>query len=223
MTDILTVTHERPEFAPWASFVVGRMSGVSSWIVVDSSETPAPELWQGVKYLHAPLANIPEKRNLALAMSSAEWIMWQDDDDWSHPQKGKILRAINPEADIAGSLYTWFVDLHTREVERHGRERGLPFLNTIIARRELAQAVQFNEAQTRGSDIAWLDQLCQNRDVATARLPVSFILCHDKNIGNTRDAHNYKYSINDISNVVGRKAWGKTTSNMTALARRIWS
>ena len=223
MTDILTVTHERPEFAPWASFVVGRMSGVGNWIVIDSSEVARPELWQGAKYLHAPLANIPEKRNLALAMSSSDWIMWQDDDDWSHPHKADILRAINPEAGIAGSLYTWFVDLHTREVERHGRERGLPFLNTIIARRELAQAVKFNETITRGSDIAWLDQLCQNQDIATARLPVSFLLCHDKNIGNKRTIHSYKYPLTDIRDAVGRKAWGKTTSNMTALARRIWS
>jgi len=188
-------------------------------IIVDSSAEVFAREQSDVRVVAAPGANVPAKRNIALAEAAGDALTWLDDDDWRHPDSAAVLAALLDGAPVAGGRWSWFVDLATGQTRRFCDRRGLLFacllLDTAVAR-----AVAFDERLTRGSDAVWLETLLQ-RPFAYTYDPLVFFLCHERNLGNIADAHTFNRGIDDISYTVGRRAWGKTTGALTALRERL--
>jgi len=106
-------------------------------------------------------------------------------------------------------------------VKRLGATKGVPYLNSTINRREAGVQVAWGESVAVASDALWLETLCQQPYVS-ARLPLTYLLNHDRNIINTARGK-YRYGLDDIRDTVGRAAFGQSLSRMRALAGALWS
>ena len=217
----LCVTHERPEFMPWLLWNFERQTYPNKeLIIVDSSERPFAR--KHARVIHAPGANIPKKRNIALTEASGEYITWLDDDDWAHPGRLETLAGLLGDRDaVAGGRWSWFVNLKTLEVERFCDRTGVLFacmlVNTAVAR-----AVPFDEGEIRGSDLTWRETiLTQNAHTFTYD-PLAFFLCHTRNIGNTAVIHSFNRPFDDIAESVGTADLGDTMRQLDSLRNRLW-
>lgn len=218
---ILTVTHNRPEFMPWLLWNYARQNWRDKeLIVVDSSDTPVMFAREHVTVIHAPGANVPTKRNIALATASGDAITWLDDDDWRHPASlPRLAAGFDRETAVSGGRWAWFMDLRGGQVNRFCDRRGLLF-GCVLVDTAVAQAVRFDETETRGSDLTWMTAVLQ-RPFAFTYDPLSFFLCHDRNLGNLAAVHQFNRDIDDVKTAVG-KAWPGTGRQLAALRRRLW-
>jgi glycosyltransferase involved in cell wall biosynthesis len=218
---ILTVTHERPEFIPWLLWNFERQIWHDKeLIVVDSSDAPTISDQPGVTVIHAPGANVPAKRNIALDAASGDAITWLDDDDWRHPQSLiRLAAGFSATVAVSGGRWSWFVDLATGRVNRFCDRRGLLF-NCSLVETAVAQAVRFDESEARGSDLTWMAEILK-RPFAFTYDPLCFFLCHDRNLGNLASIHHFNREIDDIKEMVGG-VWPGTGRQMAALRRRLW-
>ena len=219
----LCVTHERPQFIPWLLWNFERQTWPDKeLIIVDSSETPAAVFARehpDVRVVAAPGANVPAKRNIALAEAAGDAITWLDDDDWRHPDSAAVLAALLDGAPVAGGRWSWFVDLATGQTRRFCDRRGLLFA-CLLLDTSVARAAAFDERLERGSDLPWLTAVLQ-QPFAYTYDPLAFFLSHDRNLGNGTAGHTFNRGLDDISYTVGRRAWGKTTGALTALRGRL--
>jgi glycosyltransferase involved in cell wall biosynthesis len=215
---VLVVTENRPAFMPWLLRQYERMAWPDKeLILVDSSQTAVGLVTAEATILHAPGANIPTKRNIALAAATGDAITWMDDDDWAHPERLEILAAAMGSGEAAGSRFMWFADLNDR-CRRFITRRML--FGSLLVRTATAQSLpRFDEAQTRGSDLAWMQSLGDIGVVVDT--PLTFSLCHDRNISNPARRHRFNREIGDIRQLVGQEAWGQTDQRLRELRERI--
>ena len=222
---LLTVTHNRPDFWPWLAYNVNRLEwpGELEWVVVGSGPEDGglmAEVEGVTRYIDAPGANIPEKRNLAMAEATGDFVAWIDDDDWQHPQRLTILHDLLTEAGAAGSTFVWFVDVarQRHQVRRFRLKR--PLFNSLLVRSDVATAVPFDTGVAQGSDIEWTKRVLAAGS-AVYRPPLTFLLCHNANIGNRRTRRQFNRPLDDIRQMIGREAWGRTGMELTALRKRL--
>lgn len=217
---VLTVTQDRPEFLPWLLWNYERQKWADKeLILVDSSKKPAK--LAGVKVIHAPGANVPAKRNIALEAAKGDAITWLDDDDWRHPQSLiRLVAGFDRETAIAGGRWSWFMDLATGQVKRYCDRRGLLF-NCLLVDTAVAQAVHFDETEARGSDVTWMGELLK-RPFAYTYDPLCFFLCHDRNLGNVAARHIFNRELDDAQRTIGISAWSGTAKQLAALRERLW-
>lgn len=218
---VLTVTHNRPEFTPWLRWNYERQIWRDKeLIIVDSSEKPAKAITPDVTVIHAPGANVPTKRNMALDTATGDAITWLDDDDWRHPRSLiKLVTGFSRETAVSGGRWAWFMDLATGRVNRFCDRRGLLF-GCLLVDTAVARSVRFDESEERGSDLTWMESLLKRPFVFTYD-PLSFFLCHDRNLGNLAAAHQFNRELDDVVGAVGN-AWPGTGRQLTALRRRLW-
>ena len=189
-------------------------------IVVDSSERPATIARPGITVIHAPGANVPAKRNIALQAATGDAITWLDDDDWRHPDSLKIMAVgLDAETAVSGGRWAWFVDLATGNTRRFCDRRGV-LAACVLIDTAVAQTVRFDEDEIRGSDIAWMDEILK-RPFAFTYEPLSFFLCHDRNLGNAASIHHFNRGLDDIEHMTGA-AWRGTPRQLDALRGRLW-
>lgn len=222
---ILTVTQDRPEFLPWLYWNFSRLDWPEKeLVIIDSSATavPASKRKPAAFYHHAPGANVPSKRNMALAAARGDFITWLDDDDWRHPDWARIVAGLATGTGIAGGRSAYFVDLFGDQCRRFIQRQGLLFASIMVAT-ELATAVQFDETVERGSDLDWMAQLLNGRKFQFTYEAASLFLCHDRNIGNQRGAHYFNQKRAEIINGqdIGPAAWDDTDDQIAALAKRL--
>lgn len=221
---ILTVTENRPEFMPWLLWNFERQNWPDKeLIIVDSGAGPVEVFAHKhpIAVIHAPGANVPEKRNIALQAATGDAITWLDDDDWRHPDSLPILAAgLDGKTAVSGGRWAWFLELATGRVRRFNNRRAVNFA-CLLAETAVAQEVRFDERLTRGSDVAWMDAILRH-PYASTLAPLSMFLCHDRNLGNTAVNHRFNRDIDDAKSIIGREAWGRTGMELTALRGRLW-
>ena len=222
---ILTVTQDRPEFLPWLYWNFSRLDWPEKeLVIIDSSATAvAPSKRKPATfYHHAPGANVPAKRNMAMAAATGDFITWLDDDDWRHPDWAYCVAGLATETGIAGGRSAYFVDLFGDKCRVFHQRQGLLFAS-LMAARELATAVPFDESIERGSDLDWMARLLNGRGYQFTYEAASLFLCHDRNMGNQRFSHYFNRPRAEIANTqaVGPYAWGDTDDQIAALAKRL--
>jgi glycosyltransferase involved in cell wall biosynthesis len=218
----LTITHNRPEFIPWLLWVFDSQRHTDKrLIIVDSSDDPLVVDRADVEVIRTANNNVAYKRNLALdAATGTEAVAWFDDDDWSHPDRLSLLAGRLENAAWAGTQWGWFVDLKTRAVRRYAN-RKTPTFNSGLFRYDAVSGVRFDENITRGSDIAWLENVA-NMPFVGGYDPLQFWLCHNRNLGNTAVVHYFNRDFSDIMDMVGRADLTTTRSQLTALRERVY-
>lgn len=219
----LCVTQDRPEFMPWLLWNYDRQAWPDKeLVIVDSSETPFATKQKDVRIIPAPGANVPAKRNIALREAAGEYVTWLDDDDWRHPDSAKDLLAVmaENEVDMAGGRVAWFVDLLSEGSKRLVMRREFLFAAALV-KTSVARSVAFEEDIERGSDIAWIDILIQSQSFAFSYECPSLFLCHDSNLGNRIQLHHFNRRLSDAQEVIGKKAWGKTSEQLKQLRERL--
>ena len=218
----LTITHNRPEFIPWLLWVFDSQRHTDKrLIIVDSSDDPLTVDRADVEVIHTAVNNVAYKRNLALdAAAGTEAVAWFDDDDWSHPDRLSLLAGRLENAAWAGTQWSWFVDLKTRAVRRYAN-RKTPTFNSGLFRYDAVSGVRFDENITRGSDIAWMENVA-NMPFVGGYDPLQFWLCHNRNLGNTASVHYFNREFSDIMDMVGRADLTTTRSQLTALRERVY-
>lgn len=218
----LCVTHERPEFMPWLLWNFDRQTYPNKeLIIVDSSKRPFARKHPRVRVIHAPDANIPQKRNIALAEAGGDFITWLDDDDWAHPTRLQTLADLIGHNTLAGGRWSWFVDLQTTAVTRFCDRTGVLFA-CLLAKTAVARAVPFDESEIRGSDLTWRETILAQNAYAFTYDPLAFFLCHDRNSGNVATAHTFNRPFDDVVDLVGTADLGDTIHQLEALKSRLW-
>lgn len=222
---VLCVTHERPEFIPWLLWNFSRLNwSDKELVVIDSSEKSLTKTARkGIDhYHHTPGANVPAKRNMAMRVASGDFITWLDDDDWRHPEwANAVTPLITNDTRVAGGRATWFVNLFEPECRRWFQRSRVLFASVLVDT-AVAQSIPFNEGIERGSDIDWMDRLfADSREFAFTFSVPSMFLCHDRNMGNTHFAHHFNRPLADAEAEIGKKAWGDTSKQIEALAKRL--
>lgn len=218
----LCVTENRPDFMPWLLWNFQRQKYPNTeLVIIDGSKTPyKPGKTKGVRVVHAPGLNIPQRRNLALQEAKGDLMAWFDDDDWYHPNRLNFLsQLITDETPAAGPKLAWFVNLFTLGVKQFVMRRGV-LHSGLVARTDAARSIRFDEGQERGSDIDWLNELQARHKVAETFEVPSFFLCHDQNAGNLASVHQFNRDMMAITSVV-QCAWQDTTSQLEALRGRV--
>jgi len=190
-------------------------------VIVDSSPSPYLSDRPDVRVIRAPPGtNVPAKRNLALAAATGTLVAWFDDDDWHHPQRLALLAEAlfaDPRVGFAGGTRSFFVDLHG-DTCRSYEGYGTIIFNGAGFRREIAQAVRFNEAQRRASDTGWMQALSArggHRVVAPQIL--SAWLSHEQNISNDRRRWRFPLPLSTLRGEIGAAMWGDTDERIAAL------
>jgi glycosyltransferase involved in cell wall biosynthesis len=221
----LAITHERPAFMPWLLWNYSKQTyGDKHLIIVDSSPAPLATKQPDVTVIATDSNSVPYKRNLAIQAARAggfDAIAWFDDDDWSHPERLTYTAQMltdNPEWVMAGTQWSWFVNVFTQQVKRFC-DRKRPLFTGSLYR--LDGLPEFDETIARGSDTDWLGRI-EGQAGGTFE-PLIFMLCHDKNMGNTTAAHGgtFNRELADVRDTVGRRDYGRTLSNMNDLRRRL--
>ena len=134
----LCVTHERPQFIPWLLWNFERQTWPDKeLIIVDSSETPAAVFARehpDVRVVAAPGANVPAKRNIALAEAAGDAITWLDDDDWRHPDSAAVLAALLDGAPVAGGRWSCVTSLigPPADATERAHARALALLDRVV-------------------------------------------------------------------------------------------
>lgn len=218
----LCVTHERPQFIPWLLWNFDRQVWPDKeLIIVDSSAEVFAREHPNVRIVAAPGANVPTKRNIALAEAAGDAITWLDDDDWRHPDSaGDLAALLDGETAVAGGRVTWFVNLFSEETRRLIMRRGVLFA-AMLVETAVARSVAFDEAIEKGTDIIWMDALLESNRFAFSYEAPSLFLCHDRNMGNGAYRHHFNGPLSDPQKVIGRKAWGDTTKQLRQLRGRL--
>lgn len=211
LVSVLTVSN-RPKFYEWCAWNVGRQSYTNiEWIFMPSwSKTSVAAL-----------------RNRAVAAAHGEYIVWQDDDDWMHPDKvGSLVSMIEHElmgaakpAVYAGWDHGHFFDLQTRKATLF---RGAhPLFCAAIYRRDAVELIRFTDSLTEDTD--WL-HLMETR-FGPAAVPLSRLdwvhslwLQHGYNI-NTRPTTGYDMFVDDLG--LSKAEWGTTTEQLRRLEQRL--
>lgn len=217
----LCVTHERPQFMPWLLWNFNRQAWPDKeLIIVDSSAEVFAREQSDVRVVAAPGANVPAKRNIALAEAAGDVITWLDDDDWRHPDSAAVLEPLLDGAAVVGGRVTWFVNLFSEETRRLVVRRGVLFAAMLVDT-AVARSVAFDESIEKGTDIIWMDALLAANQYAFDYDAPSMFLCHDRNMGNGAYRHHFNGPLSDPQGVIGRKAWGDTTKQLRQLRGRL--
>lgn len=221
----LTITHERPAFMPWLLWNFEKQTHEDKHlIVVDSSQPPLTTKRGDVTVVYTDNNNVAYKRNLAMQAArdgGFDAIAWFDDDDWSHPERlayNAQMLIDHPEAVMAGTQWAWFVDVFSQRIRRFC-DRKRPLFTGSLYR--LDGLPLFDETIARGSDTDWINRI-EGQVIGTFE-PLIFMLCHDKNMGNTTAAHGATFNrgLDDVLDMVGRRDYGRTLGNLNELRRRL--
>jgi glycosyltransferase involved in cell wall biosynthesis len=221
----LTITHERPAFMQWLIWNFEKQTYEDKHlIIIDSSQPPLTTKRNDVTVVCTDNNNVAYKRNLAMQAArdgGYDAIAWFDDDDWSHPKRLAYtaqMMADHPEAVMAGTQWSWFVDVFSQRVKRFC-DRKRPLFTGSLYR--LDGLPLFDETIARGSDTDWLNRI--EGQIGGTFEPLLFMLCHDTNMGNTTAAHGATFNrgLGDIVDLVGRRDYGRTLSNLNELRRRL--
>ncbi len=221
----LCVTEDRAAFLPWLLWNFDKQSWPARELVIVDSSGTAPSLPErdDVRLLRMPLrATVGRKRNRALAEARGELVTWFDDDDWQHPEKlARLVAALAPDRVLTGSTRSWFVDLARERACRYsGREI---VFNSAGFRRAAVAALRFDELQPRATDTHWLRAVrgvARGRSASLDGPPLSFWLCHDRNLSNPAAKRSGNISLEAIARELGR-AWGETSEQLRALRARL--
>ena len=222
---VLCVTHDRPEFIPWLFWNYERLEwDDKELIIVDSSEKKIPASQRkGATYHHAPNANVPTKRNIAIEKATGDCITWLDDDDWRHPESLKELSFFIDDmgGDCAGGRSACFVDIQKEEMRRFTSRNSILFAAMLI-KTEIAKSIVFDEAIERGSDVDWLGRVIEQCGYRFTYEAPSLFLCHDRNMGNKASIHHFNRPLSEfVGTMINKKAWGDTSKQLAELRDRI--
>lgn len=195
----LAVTN-RPRFRDWLEWNYQKQSHADKELVIV----------EGMNDLVAA-------RNEALVLATGEAIAWFDDDDWSHPERLRIGEQMLDDWYACGATRALFVDLMTGwgcEVERTG---GVFFNGAIVSRRALP-AFADGEAE----DVRWLQSV--GHAMHRVPIPLHLWLCHDANVVNRRERHQYPMSPAEVQEFVGGpSAWQDTDEQLRRLREATWA
>jgi len=182
----ICVTESRPKFMPWLlwNFNKQTIAHQSHLLIVDSSPRPMVVDQENVTILHAPGANIPQKRNVALhTMVGYEGaISWFDDDDWQHPQRlESAQRVLVDDTAVRVSNPILFYNLLTGQCSEYDSPHHPHFPGFDFVLSE--NVPLFDESKKRASDDAWVKAMISG-GAAIAKTAQVMCLCHTKNISN---------------------------------------
>lgn len=159
--------------------------------------------------------DVVEARNKALALATGDAVAWFDDDDWSHPERLRIAAYALDDFSACGSSKAAFVDLQTGagcEVERTG---GVFFNGAVVRRRDLPT---FTEGEAE--DVRWLKATGACAWLYPA--PLHLWLCHDANMVNRRERHQYPMAPAEVMQFVGGPdVWQDTSERMLELQNEV--
>ncbi len=200
----LCVTN-RPAFRDWLTWNYEKQSHADKELVIV----------EGVN-------DVVEARNRALALATGDAVAWFDDDDWSHPERLRLGDIGLQDWSVCGSALGAFIDLGSSccleepgfgcEVRRTG---GVFFNGAIVRRRDLPT---FTPGQAE--DVRWLKETGGGAYLYPR--PLHLWLCHDQNIINRRDRHQYPMSPAEVVDLVGGPAvWRDTWAQMGRLRERL--
>jgi hypothetical protein len=172
-----------------------------------------------------PGATVPDKRNLALREARGQWLAWFDDDDWQHPNRLRRLAGVLVEgAEIAGMPRTALLDLRTCGVQRYEEAHGELIFNGVGLTARAARSRSFEPTPVVGSEILWLNGLCERHADGVRRLPdplTTLLLCHHTNLCNPPHKWQLTGSLEALVAELGEDAWGETDAELDTLRARV--
>jgi len=227
LVSCLCVTEGRAAFMPWLLWCFDRQTWPHrELLILDSSQRPFDvSARDDIRVMALPPGTgIARKRNLALLAARGDLVTWFDDDDWQHPQKlAWLVDALKSGNAYAGSLSSWFVDLHRSRCEAFGSPHGCTIFNSAAFRREAVLRVAFREGVARASDTYWMRKVaarCRRR-AGLDRDDLFFWLSHEDNISNPARKKAFSHHIDVLRDHIGPVAWGDTDAKLESLRLRL--
>ena len=171
-----------------------------------------------------PGRTVGQLRNLAHERASGEWLVWFDDDDWSHPLKVRWLVEAVRGRRWAGWTWGWIVDCQGR-AKALGRWGASRVINgAAIYDLETARSVRYDDG-AKASDARWLAELRrawprpQERKLLTDERLHSIWTVHGANVGNHYTAEGARDDLAALAARVGPQWWQDSSEQF----RRLWA